>query len=139
MVVDNAYNRDIKEKLRTIAYQKAAYARRLADNPASVPMDNRQDFIHVEHPELEGGSGSLVSTSFDLGIEPKIVAGEKVVKHKKSRAKTLIQAIETLQPITETALVASGIPAAEKPRKVRVKKIKGGDLGDIARVAGDVI
>ena len=35
--------------------------------------------------------------------------------------------------------MASGITAAGKPRKVRVKKIKGGDWGDISRVAGDVI
>jgi hypothetical protein len=31
----------------------------LADNPASVPMDNQQDFMNVKHPELEGGSGNL--------------------------------------------------------------------------------
>ena len=52
MVVDNSYNRDIKNKLKTIAYQKAAYARQLADNPASVPMDNQLDFMTVKHPEL---------------------------------------------------------------------------------------
>jgi hypothetical protein len=36
MVVDNSYNREIKNKLKTIAYQKAAYVRQLADNPADV-------------------------------------------------------------------------------------------------------
>ena len=41
--------------------------------------------------------------------------------------------------MTEKAIVASGITAAGKPRKVRVKKIKGGDLNDVMRVAGDVI
>ena len=35
--------------------------------------------------------------------------------------------------------MASGITAAGKPRKVRVKKIKGGDLNAVMRVAGDVI
>ena len=35
--------------------------------------------------------------------------------------------------------MASGITAAGKPRKVRVKTIKGGDLNDVMRVAGDVI
>ena len=35
--------------------------------------------------------------------------------------------------------MTSGITAAGKPRKVRSRKIKGGDLGDIARVAGDVL
>ena len=84
-------------------------------------------------------SGNLASTSFDLGIEPKMnstVGG--IVKHKKSRTKKLIDAIENTQSITEKALAASGITAAGKPRKVRVKKIKGGDWGDISRVAGDV-
>jgi hypothetical protein len=58
MVVDNAYNRDIKNKLKTIAYQKAEYLRKLADNPADVVVHNQQDFINVKHPELEGGSGT---------------------------------------------------------------------------------
>ena len=139
MVVDNAFNRDIQNKLKTIAYQKAEYLRILADNPADVVVHNQQDFIHVKHPEMEGGSGNLASTSFDLGVEPKMVGGVKVVKHRKSRTKKLIQAIENTQPITEKALMASGITAAGKPRKVRVKKIKGGDMNDVMRVAGDVI
>ena len=81
----------------------------------------------------------FASTSFDLGIEPKMVRGEKVVKHKTSRTKKLSQAIENTQPITEKALMASGITAAGKPRKVRVKTIKGGDFNDVMRVAGDVV
>jgi hypothetical protein len=60
--------------------------------------------------------------------------GVKVVKHRKSRTKKLIDAVENTQPITEKALMASGITAAGKPRKVRVKKIKGGDLNDVYRV-----
>ena len=122
MVVDNSYNRDIKNKLKTIAYQKASYDRQIANNPVDVVTHNQQDFIHVKHPELEGGSGhlmsgNLASTSFDLGIEPKMVGGEKIVKHRKSRTKKLIDAIENTQPITEKALLASGITAAGKPRK----------------------
>ena len=139
MVVDNAYNRDIKNKMKTIAYQKADYLRTLADNPADVVAHNQQYFINVKQPELEGGSGNLASTSFDLGIEPKMVGGVRVVKHMKSRTKKLIDAIENTQPTTEQALMASGITAAGKPRKVRVKKIKGGDMNDVMRVAGDVI
>ena len=145
MVVDNSYNREIKNKLKSIAYKKAAYVKQIADNPADVVVHNQQDFINVKHPELEGGSGhlmsgNLASTSFDLGIEPKMNStGGGIVKHKKSRTKKLIQAVENTQPITEKALMASGITAAGKPRKVRVKKIKGGDLNDVMRVAGDVI
>ena len=55
MVVDHAYNRDIKNKLKTIAYQKAAYSRRLAENPNDVVVQNQQGFINVKHPELEWG------------------------------------------------------------------------------------
>ena len=43
--------------------------------------------MNVKHPELEGGSGNLASTSFDLGIESKMVGGEKVVKHRKNANK----------------------------------------------------
>ena len=35
--------------------------------------------------------------------------------------------------------MASGTTAAGKPRKVRVKKIKGGDMNDVMRVPGGVI
>ena len=53
----------------------------------------------------------------------------------------MIDAIENTQPITEKALVASGITAAgaPKPKRIRVKKVKGGDFNDVMRVAGDVV
>ena len=88
MVVENAYNRDIKNKLNTIAYQKAEYLRKLADTPVNVVAQNHQDFTNVKHPELEGGSGNLASTSFDLGIEPKMVGGVKVVKQEITNQET---------------------------------------------------
>ena len=84
-------------------------------------------------------SGNLASTSFDLGIEPKMNStGGGIVKHKKSRTKKLIDAIENTQPITDKALMASGITAAGKPRKVRVKKV-GGNFDDVMRTVGDVV
>ena len=113
---------EISKRKKNIAYQQATYSRRLAENPADVVAHNQQYFIHEKHPELEGGNGNLASTSFGLGIEPKMVGGEKVVKHRKTRTKKLIQAIENTQPITENALMASGITAAGKPRKVRVNQ-----------------
>ena len=84
----------------------------------------------MAHPELEGGSGNLAASSFDLGIEPKTVGRNKVVEHRKTRTKKLIQAVENTQPITEQALVASGITAAgaPKPKRVRVKRSKGATL-----------
>ena len=78
----------------------------------------------MAHPELEGSSGNLAASSLDLGIEPKTVGGNKVVKHQKPRTKKQILAIENTQPITEKTLAASGITAAgaPKPKRVRVKK-----------------
>ena len=142
MPFNNSYNQGIKSQLKNIAYKKVAHLNQVAQNPASVEAPSQQDFLTaVAHPELEGGSGNLAASSFDLGIEPKVVGGAKVVKHRKTRTKKLIDAIENTQPITEKALVASGITAAgaPKPKRVRVKKVKGGDFNDVMRVAGDVV
>ena len=145
----NAYNERSKDKLKHIAYAKAAHLNQVANNPASVETPSQQDFLTaVAHPEHEGGSGNLAASSFDLGIEPKTVGGNTVVKHRKPRTKKLIQAIENTQPITEKALAASGITAAgaPKPKRVRVKQIKGGDFNDVlskvkgvASTVGDVV
>ena len=121
---------------------KAAHLNQVANNPATVETPSQQDFLTaVAHPELEGGSGNLAASSFDLGIESKTVGGNKVVKHRKPRTKKLIQAIENTQPITEKSLVASGITAASapKPKRVRVKKVKGGDFNDVMRTVGNVV
>ena len=142
MPFSNPYNERIKDKLKHIAYTKVAHLKQVANNPSAVETPSQQDFLTaVAHPEIEGGSGNLAASSFDLGIEPKVVGGEKVVKHRKTRTKKLIDAIENTQPITEKALVASGITAtgAPKPKRVRVKKVKGGDFNDVMRVAGDVV
>ena len=53
-----------------------------------------------------------------------MAGGVKVVKHRKSRTKKLIDAVENTQPITEKAFVASGITAAGKPRKSVSRKSK---------------
>ena len=142
MPFSNPYNAQIKDKLKNIAYAKVAHLKQVANNPATVDTPSQQDYLTaVAHPELEGGSGNLAASSFDLGIEPKTVGGNKVVKHRTPRTKKLIQAIENTQPITEKTLAASGITAAgaPKPKRVRVKKIKGGDFNDVMRVTGDVL
>ena len=142
MPFNNSYNQGIKNQLKNIAYKKVAHLNQVAENPATIEAPSQQDFLTaVAHPELEGGSGNLAASSFDLGIEPKVVGGAKVVKHRKTRTKKLIDAIENTQPITEKALVASGITAAgaAKPKRVRIKKIKGGDFNDVMRTVGDVV
>ena len=129
MPFDNNYTRQIESQLKNIAYKKVAHLDKVAENPSTVETPSKQDFLtSVAHPELDGGSlmsGNLAASSLDLGIEPKVVGGAKVVKHRKTRTKKLIDAIENTQPITEKALVASGITAAgaPKPKRVRVKKV----------------
>ena len=98
MPFSNPYNARIKDKLKGIAYTKVAHLNKITENPATVGTPSQQDFLTaVAHPELEGGSlmsGNLAASSFDLGIEPKVVGGAKVVKHRKPRTKKLIDAIE---------------------------------------------
>ena len=122
----------------------------IANNPTNAEPKSQQDFISVVHPELEGGSGNLATTSFDLGIEKKAVGdGASTVKYKKLRTKKLIQAMQNTQPVDEQALRASGIIGAgqPKPKRIRVKKIiQGGDFNDVmsgiksaASTVGDVV
>jgi hypothetical protein len=143
MVFDNPYNREIKSKLLAIANRKIAHDNYVANNPTSAEPKSQQDFISVVHPELEGGSGNLAHTSYDLGIESKAVGdGSSIVKYRKTRAKKLIDAMQNTQPITEGELQASGIIGAgkPKPKRVRVKKVlQGGDFNDVMRVTGDVL
>ena len=86
MPFNNSYNQGIKNQLKNIAYKKVAHLNQVAENPASIEAPSQQDFLTaVAHPELEGGSGNLAASSFDLGIEPKVVGGTKVVKHRKKK------------------------------------------------------
>ena len=73
MPFDNSYSRSIKAKLLAIAHKNIAHDQMIAQNPSSAEPKSQQYFISVTHPELEGGSGNLATTSFDLGIEKKAV------------------------------------------------------------------
>ena len=143
MPIDSVYNRVIKQKLLNIANRKIAHDNQVANNPASAEPKSQQDFISVVHPELEGGSGNLAHTSYDLGVEQKAVGdGSSIVKYRKTRAKKLVDAMQNTQPVTETELKANNIIGAgeTKPKKIRVKKVlQGGDFNDVARVVGDVV
>ena len=139
----NEYNEAIKSKLLGIANRKIAHDNYVANNITSAEPKSQQDFISVVHPELEGGSGNLAHTNYDLGIESKAVGdGSSIVKYRKTRAKKLIDAMQNTQPITEGELQASGIIGSGKPKRkrVRVKKVlQGGDFNDVLRVTGDVL
>jgi hypothetical protein len=80
----------IKSKLLAIANRKIAHDNYVANNPTSAEPKSQQDFISVVHPELEGGSGNLAHTNYDLGIESKAAGdGPSIVKYRKTRAKKL--------------------------------------------------
>ena len=143
MPIDNAYNREIKSKLLNIANRKIAHDNYVANYPESAEPKSQQDFISVSHPELEGGSGNLAHTNYDLGIESKTAGdGSSIVKFRKTRAKKLIDAMQNKTPITEGEMLSSGIIGAgeAKPKRVRVKQIlQGGDFNDVMRITGDVL
>ena len=63
------------------------------DNPASFvePHSQQEYMTAVEHPEIEGGSGNLAASSFDMGIEAKKVGGVKV---NTARVRKLEKALE---------------------------------------------
>ena len=76
-----SYNEAIKSKLLAIANRKIAHDNQVANNPASSEPKSQQDFISVTHPELEGRSGNLRATSYDLGNKSKAVGdGPSIVK-----------------------------------------------------------
>ena len=102
MPIDSAYNRAIKHQLLNIANRKIAHDNHVANNPTNAEPKSQQDFISVVHPELEGGSGNLAHTSYDLGVEQQAVGdGPSIVKYRKTRAKKLVDAMQNTQPITE--------------------------------------
>lgn len=137
MPFDNLYNQQIKQKIKSIAHNKVSHDKAIAENPTAVDPTSQQEFITVTNPELHGGSGNLATTSFDLGIEPKMVGGELTAKKvNKRRQKKLIDAMEGTKPITAADVAAAGV--VTKPKRVRVKKV-GGDLSDVVKTVGDVV
>ena len=120
MPFQNSYNEAIKSKLLAIAKRKIAHDNHVANNPMSAEPKSQQDFISVVHPELEGGSGNLARTSYDLGIESKASGdGPSIVKCRKTRAQKIVDAMQNTQPVTETELKANGIIGAGdvKPKR----------------------
>ena len=92
MPVDNKYNRAVAEKVIENAKKDIAIKEKMYDNPASfVEPHSQQEYMAVEHPEIEGGSGNLAASSFDMEIEAKKVGGVKV---NTARVKKLEKALE---------------------------------------------
>ena len=78
--------------MKSIACKKVAHLNKVAENPATIEAPSQQDFLTaVTYPELEGGwlrSGNLAASSFDSGIEPKVVGSAKVVSIEKHEPKS---------------------------------------------------
>jgi hypothetical protein len=105
------------------------------DNPATfVEPRSAQEYMSVQQPEIQGGSGNLAATSYDVGEETKKVGGSRV---NKARAKMVASALEGgAKPMVITDTVAV------KPKRVRKAKTApavpvGGDAKGMDTVGGD--
>ena len=78
MPFSNAYNKSVANKVIANAKKDIATKDRMYDNPAAfVEPHSQQEYMNVQHPEVQGGSGNLAATSHDMGYEPKKVGEQK--------------------------------------------------------------
>lgn len=78
MVFDNSYNRKIANTIVFNARKDIATKEKMYNDPASfVEPHSQQEYMSVQQPEIQGGSGNLAATSYDLGEETKKGRGEQ--------------------------------------------------------------
>jgi hypothetical protein len=97
--------------------------------------------MSVQQPEIQGGSGNLAATSFDMGEEQKKVGGARI---NKARAARVAKALEG----ESKPMVITGQVAVKPKRKAKAKAVAavGGDFNDVmdgikktASTVGDVV
>jgi hypothetical protein len=96
--------------------------------------------MSVQQPEIQGGSGNLAATSYDLGEETKKVGGSRI---SKARAKRVAKALEGgAKPMVVTDTVETVV----KPKRKAKAKTEGGNFADVmdgikktASTVGDVV
>jgi hypothetical protein len=99
-------------------------------DPASfVEPHSTQEYMSVQQPEIQGGSGNLAATSYDMGEEQKKVGGTRISKTRASRV------VKALEGGSKPMVVSDAAEAVVKPKRVR--KAKGGDAKGMATVGGD--
>ena len=143
----NNYNVGISQQLNAIAHKKVAHDYNVANFPHEIEPTTQHEFQTVDNPDLVGGNGDLAATVMDLGIEPKIVGGEMKAKRViKSRVKKPIDVTSATEPVTKQEVATALKDMEVKPKRVRVKKVKGGDFSDVmngiksaASAVGDVV
>ena len=135
MPFSNSYNKGVASKVITNAKRDIAIKQQMYDNPAAfVEPRSAQEYMSVQQPEIQGGSGNLAATSYDMGEETKKVGGSRV---NKARAKRVASALEGgAKPMVITDTVAV------KPKRVRKAKTTAGDgargtTAPVGTVGGD--
>ena len=141
MVFDNSYNRKIANTVVFNARKDIATKEKMYNDPASfVEPHSQQEYMSVQQPEIQGGSGNLAATSYDLGEETKKVGGSRI---SKTRAKRVAKALEGgAKPMVVTDTVETVV----KPKRKAKAKTEGGDFNDVmdgikktASTVGDVV
>ena len=129
MVFDNKYNQFVAAKVISNAKKDITIKDKMYDNPASfVEPHSTQEYMNVQQPGIQGGSGNLAATSFDMGEEQKKVGGARINKARATRVAKALEGESKPMVITEQVAV--------KPKRVRKAKTlppeaTGGDFGDI--------
>ena len=133
----NKYNQSVAAKVISNAKKDITTKDKMYDNPASfAEPHSMQEYMSVQQPEIQGGSGNLAATSFDMGEEQKKVGGARI---NKARAKRVAKALEgESKPMVVTEQVAV------KPKRVRKAKTlppetTGGDFNDVMKTVGNVV
>jgi hypothetical protein len=147
MPFSNSYNKGVAGKVITNAKRDIAIKQQMYDNPAAfVEPRSTQECMSVQQPEIQGGSGNLAASSYDMGEETKKVGGSRINKARATRVAKALEGGAKPMVITDTVAV--------KPKRVRKAKTTapvgsgavGGDFNDVmdavkktASTVGDVV
>ena len=147
MPFSNAYNKSVATRVISNAKRDIATKEQMYDNPAAfVEPRSTQEYMSVQQPEIQGGSGNLAATSYDMGEEAKKVGGSRINKARAKRVATALEGGAKPMIVSEAVVV--------KPKRVRKAKTlppeaasgdaegmtaKGGDFNDIMKTVGNVV
>jgi hypothetical protein len=137
MPFSNSYNRSVANKVIGNARKDIEMKNKMYNDPASfVEPRSTQEYMSVQQPEIQGGSGNLAATSFDMGEEQKKVGGARINKARATRVAKALEGESKPMVVTEQVAV--------KPKRVRRAKTappeaSGGDFNDVMKTVGNVV
>jgi hypothetical protein len=142
MPFSNSYNRSVANKVIGNARKDIEMKNKMYDDPASfVEPRSTQEYMSVQQPEIQGGSGNLAATSFDMGEEQKKVGGARINKARAARVAKALEGESKPMVITEQVAVKP-----KRKAKAKAMTAEGGDFNDImdgikktASTVGDVV